>query len=76
MEKHPIQQSLGDKQTLNQYYQNLLANQPELDLDAQTTVHARYDAPKSISSPTMRSETSRASFDGCMRQKRSKLLSM
>jgi hypothetical protein len=34
MEKHPMRKSLGDKQRLNQYYQNLLANQPEPDPDA------------------------------------------
>lgn len=34
MKKHPIRQGLGDKQTLNQYYEKLLANQPEPDPDA------------------------------------------
>jgi hypothetical protein len=34
MKQHPIRKSYGNKQYINEYYQNLLANQPEPDLDA------------------------------------------
>jgi len=34
MKEHPIRKSYGNKQYFNEYYQNLLANQPDPDLDA------------------------------------------
>ncbi|KAF2632397.1 hypothetical protein BU25DRAFT_319876, partial [Macroventuria anomochaeta] len=34
MEKHPMRRRLGDRQYFNNYYENLLANQPEPDPDA------------------------------------------
>lgn len=34
VKKNPLRHGIGNKQRLNQYYQNLLANQPEPDRDA------------------------------------------
>lgn len=74
MEQHPTRHQLEGRQFVNRYYENLLANQPEPDLEATDDRSRAIRYAKSTSSATTRLETSRASFDGWMKMKTGRLL--